>query len=395
MPGGAQSPKKKVGLFFTPSGTFCVDGCCLIRMNQTKNMPSQKTLPAVVTHGADCLPSVEVDDYNVELKDDEGFVGDRASKSAFRDIISHLRGALSKAGIDPLGDADSDALSKTKLDDIFTRGDPAAAGLVQGAIEEFSQEFALVIRRFLKLKTWKDTRRFVIGGGLRASRIGEIIIGRTAVILKADEIRIDLLPIHNDPDEAGMLGAVHLAPAWMFKGFDAILAIDIGGTNIRAGVVQLNLKKAADLSKTKVWKFSLWRHGDEDGVDREYAVATLAKMLKGLISSAAKRELRLAPFIGIGCPGLIKEDGSIEKGAQNLPGNWESSKFHLPTELHSLIPRVAGEETSIVMHNDAVVQGLSEIPYMRENDSWGVFTIGTGLGNARFTNRKSNGQMTL
>jgi hypothetical protein len=47
------------------------------------------------------------------------------------------------------------------------------------------------------------------------------------------------------------------------------------------------------------------------------------------------------------------------------------------------------------MHNDAVVQGLSEIPYMRENDSWGVFTIGTGLGNARFTNRKSNGQMTL
>ena len=97
-------------------------------------MPSQKTLPAVVTHGADCLPSVEVDDYNVELKDDEGFVGDRASKSAFRDIISHLRGALSKAGIDPLGDADSDSLSKKNLDDLFARGDPEAAGLVQGAI---------------------------------------------------------------------------------------------------------------------------------------------------------------------------------------------------------------------------------------------------------------------
>src|SRR5882757_10245072 len=130
MPGGAQSPKKKVGLFFTPSGTFCVDGCCLIRMNQTKNMPSQKTLPAVVTHGADCLPSVEVDDYNVELKDDEGFVGNRASKGAFRDIISHWAGGLSKPGMVHLGDADSDALSKTKLDDIFTRGDPAAAGLV-------------------------------------------------------------------------------------------------------------------------------------------------------------------------------------------------------------------------------------------------------------------------
>jgi hypothetical protein len=87
---------------------------------------------------------------------------------------------------------------------------------------------------------------------------------------------------------------------------------------------------------------------------------------------------------------LINQDGSIEKGAQNLPGNWESSRFHLPTVLHSLIPKVSDEETSIVMHNDAVVQGLSEIPYMRDQESWAVFTIGTGLGNARFTNRRSS-----
>ena len=53
---------------------------------------------------------------------------------------------------------------------------------------------------------------------------------------------------------------------------------------------------------------------------------------------------------------------------------------------------IGGEETSIVMHNDAVVQGLSEIPYMRAEESWGAFTIGTGLGNARFTNRKPNGE---
>jgi hypothetical protein len=39
------------------------------------------------------------------------------------------------------------------------------------------------------------------------------------------------------------------------------------------------------------------------------------------------------------------------------------------------------------MHNDAVVQGLSEIPYMRDAEHWGVLTI--GLGNARFTNRRS------
>ena len=39
------------------------------------------------------------------------------------------------------------------------------------------------------------------------------------------------------------------------------------------------------------------------------------------------------------------------------------------------------------MHNDAVVQGLSEVPFMQDVKRWGVLTIGTGLGNARFTNR--------
>ena len=41
------------------------------------------------------------------------------------------------------------------------------------------------------------------------------------------------------------------------------------------------------------------------------------------------------------------------------------------------------------MHNDAVVQGLSEVPFMRDVKRWGALTIGTGLGNARFTNRQN------
>jgi hypothetical protein len=317
---------------------------------------------AVAAHGASRLPVVEVDSYNVELKDDEGFLGDRACKGAFRKIIENWRLALRKVGADPLGDDASQELTKKELDELLARGNSEAAGIVHGAIEEFSQELALVIRRFLKLKEWKETERLAIGGGFRASRVGELVIGRTSVILKADEIAVDLAPIHNDPDEAGLVGAVHLAPAWMFKAFDAVLGVDIGGTNIRAGVVQLNLKSAPDLSKTKVWKFSL--------------------------AAANKKGIKLAPFIGIGCPGIIEGDGSIDRGAQNLPGNWESSKFNLPIALHSHIPSIGEEETSIVMHNDAVVQGLSEIPYMKDVDHWGIFTVGTGLGNARFTNRK-------
>jgi hypothetical protein len=67
---------------------------------------------------------------------------------------------------------------------LLVEGDPEAAGVVQGAVEDFAQELALVIRRFLKLKAWRDTERIVMGGGFRASRVGELTIGRAAVILR-------------------------------------------------------------------------------------------------------------------------------------------------------------------------------------------------------------------
>jgi hypothetical protein len=350
-------------------------------------MAETATLPSIAEHGASRLPSVEVDSYNIELKDDEGFIGDRASKGAFRQIIENWRKPLRKTGDDPFGDQLSDDIPKKTLDGLLSKGDAEAAGILQGAIEDFSQELALVIRRYLKTKSWKDTECIVIGGGFRASRVGELVIGRTEVILRADKVDVDLVPIRNDPDEAGLIGAVHLAPKWLFKAHDAIIAVDIGGTNFRVGVVQLNLKRAPDLSKAEVWKFEVWRHADEKKLDREDAVKKLVDMSEELIGKARKEGLVLAPFIGIGCPGIITRDGAIERGAQNLPGNWESSKFCLPGEIHEAIPKIGEDDTAIVMHNDAVVQGLSEVPFMHDVKRWGVLTIGTGLGNARFTNR--------
>ena len=67
---------------------------------------SQKT--ALAAHGALRLPSVIVDSYNVEIKDDEGFIGDRASKGAFRAIMDNWRKPLRKAGNDPFGDEEDD-----------------------------------------------------------------------------------------------------------------------------------------------------------------------------------------------------------------------------------------------------------------------------------------------
>ncbi|MDB5566465.1 MAG: hypothetical protein JWP84_3031, partial [Tardiphaga sp.] len=287
----------------------------------------------------------------------------------------------------PLGEKATREIGKSTLDQSLLGDDIAAAALVHGAIEDFAQELAHVTRRFLKTKAWADTECIVVGGGFRQSRIGEIAIARTDIILKAEDFKVDLVPIRFHPDEAGLIGCLHLAPSWIFEAHDSILAVDIGGSNIRCGVVETRWKKAADLSKAAVWKSGLWRHADDEPT-REGAVKRLVKMLKDLIAAAEAEGLKLAPFIGISCPGVINEDGSIEKGAQNLPGNWESSKFNLPALLVEGIPEIGGHDTAVLMHNDGVAQGLSEVPFMQDFERWGVLTIGTGLGNARFTNRK-------
>jgi ROK family len=350
------------------------------------------TSTGIARHGATRLPSVEVDSFNIELKDDDGFLGDRASKGAFRKILDALRKPLKKNGDDPLGKKPAGEIAKSALDEALLGNDVGAAALVHGAIEEFAQELAYVTGRFLKTKAWADTERIVVGGGFRESRVGELAIARTGIILKAEDCDVDLVPIRFHPDDAGLIGTLHLAPSWIFEGYDSILSVDIGGTNIRCGVVETRSKKAPDLSKANVWKSELWRHADDEPT-REGAVKRLVKMLKDLITAAEGEGHKLAPFIGIACPGVINEDGSIEKGAQNLPGNWESSKFNLPASLMEGIPSIGDHDTAVLMHNDGVVQGLSEVPFMQDVERWGVLTIGTGLGNARFTNRrKDNGR---
>jgi ROK family protein len=344
--------------------------------------------PISLVHGARDLPKVTVDTYNEELREGGGFLGDRANKGAFAEILDNWRERLRRLDDDPFGDTPTEEISKKKLDKILAEGDPEPAGLVQGAIEEFASELGTVLRGFLKLKSWRQTERIVVGGGLRNSRVGELAIGRAAVLLKTDGVDIDLAPIRNHPDEAGLIGAVHLVPSWIMSGHDAILAVDIGGTNMRAGIVTTDLKKHPDLSKASVAHIEHWRHAD-DKPKREEAVERLIDMLRGLVKRAGKEKLTLAPFIGVGCPGLLRDDGTIERGGQNLPGNWESKRFSIAARIKEDIPRIGDHETTVLMHNDAVMQGLSELPFMTDVTRWAVVTIGTGLGNARFTNKKA------
>ena len=136
------------------------------------------------------------------------------------------------------------------------------------------------------------------------------------------------------PDEAGLIGAVQLAPAWVLAGHDAILAADIGGTNVRVGIVELNADKHGDVAKADVWKRLHWRHRD-DKPTREEAIERIAEMLVKLIERAAKEKMKLAPFVGIGCPGLIDEHGTILKAARTCPATGRAKASTSPPRCSS------------------------------------------------------------
>ncbi len=93
-------------------------------------------------------------------------------------------------------------------------------------------------------------------------------------------------------------------------------------------------------------------------------------MLRESLEMGEKRKLKIAPLIGVGVPGTVLEDGGLEGGVLNLPGDWKSPDFHLPARIRTMIHEIGGEQTQVIMHNDAVVQGLSEAPFMSDVEHW-------------------------
>lgn len=348
--------------------------------------PPHKSGNTMPTNGAADLPNVIVESYNAEIADAAGFIGDRVNKGAFSRMVEEMRAVARRSQHDdPLGAKSTDKLNKTDLDAFLESSDAEARAVIHGAIETFAQAFAGVINRFMQLKGWRDTQAICVGGGFRRSRIGELAIARAELIL-AEQSRLRLMPIANHPDDAGLIGGAYLLPAWMIGSSDAIVAVDIGGTNIRAGIVQFRTDKRGSLVKPKVAKRRMWRHADCKSLKREQVMDELAKMVRQLVDKDASG-LHLAPLVAVGCPGLIDESGTIERGAHNLPGNWHSSRFNLPNEICARVPAIGGHATHAILHNDAVVQGLSEIPRMADYERWSILTIGTGLGNAHFVNK--------
>lgn len=337
-------------------------------------------------HGALRVPGLSIDSYNLAIRepDDSGFIGDRASQTAFRELLDRAR-RRNRTGKDPFGRKRSAEIDKKTIDLVMVGGDPDAAHLVHVAVEAYAQRLAEVVRIFLAQPEWEGVEGIVLGGGMPESKFGGLAIRRAARELQQARTGVDIQVHEHDPDEGGLLGWVHLLPDATSKEHDAFLAVDVGGTNLRCGIVEHNLRRDRTGARARLLEHMHWRHA-EDEPGRGEAVARLAGMLNGLVAQARTLGMRLAPFAGIAVPGQIEKDGGIPQGAQNLPGDWETP-FNLPRELRRRLDRIDGRLVDVVLHNDAVVQGLSARNMMRGVRRWGVLTIGTGLGNASYTNR--------
>jgi ROK family protein (putative glucokinase) len=147
------------------------------------------------------------------------------------------------------------------------------------------------------------------------------------------------------------------------------LGIDVGGTNLVAGVVDENYKIIAKFSaKTQV------------PCKPEEFADDLAKTVFGVLKEA-NLTLSDVPWIGIGCPGTVNPDTGIIEFANNL--------YFKNLELRKLMmERLEGKE--ILMENDANAAAYGEYiagALKGAKDSIAI-TLGTGLGGGIIINHK-------
>ena len=68
-------------------------------MNKLNDVDSGARPQSPLAHGVRLLPAVSVDTYNEDLRDDDGFVGDRASRRAFRAILADWRDPFARISL--------------------------------------------------------------------------------------------------------------------------------------------------------------------------------------------------------------------------------------------------------------------------------------------------------
>ena len=147
------------------------------------------------------------------------------------------------------------------------------------------------------------------------------------------------------------------------------IGIDIGGTSIKYGLVGLN--------KEIYWKSE---KPTKASTSSKQVVENILEAVVETINEAEKLNINVKS-VGIGTPGLVKDNNIIIGGADNITdwvnvplGNIISKKVNLPT----------------YVGNDADMMGMGEFSVSQSapNDTVLFITLGTGIGGAIFINGK-------
>lgn len=144
------------------------------------------------------------------------------------------------------------------------------------------------------------------------------------------------------------------------------IGVDLGGTNVKLGIVTNTGKIVKKVSV------------DTKAAEGPKAVIGQIKYGIDLLLQGNKFKIQ---GIGIGSPGIVSMDKGIVENPPNLPG-WK--KVYLRKELEKLT------NTKVVVENDANVAAIGELIYGAGKNlkSFVMITLGTGVGGGLIINRK-------
>jgi glucokinase len=154
------------------------------------------------------------------------------------------------------------------------------------------------------------------------------------------------------------------------------IGCDLGGTNLRAAIVDVDASRGTVLHQMSVP--TLAREG------HEMVMRRMADLFMRVIQSARMKREDIGG-IGIGVPGVL----DLEKGETlflpNLPGTWP----HVP--LRDTITELTGLPTQLLNDVRSITNGEWRFGAGRGVDTVAVFAIGTGIGGGLVI----NGQLHL
>jgi len=152
------------------------------------------------------------------------------------------------------------------------------------------------------------------------------------------------------------------------------LGCDLGGTNLRAAVVDVDSGEVLSQSSTPTLAF------EGHGAVMERMAATIKKLL-----SESRLTVSDVTAIGIGVPGVVDLDKGETVFLPNLPGTWPN------VPLARRISELTGLPTAILNDVRSITYGEWKFGAGKGVDTVAVYAIGTGVGGGLVL----NGQLYL